>query len=905
MKQRFLHISACLFLFFFTAALPGTVYAQNNDECIDAALLTVGSTCNYTVFDNTGATASTTVPNPTCGSYQGGDLWFKMVVPTGGSIELTTLPGSLTDVAMALYTGTCGNLTEIACDDDGMPGTTMPLIQQAGLTPGSTVYVRVWEYQGNAVGTFSICARIASPSSLPCSSTNPAGCSCPTPGASDCILLPDITAGKRTLNDNTGWTEYNQMIDTENKGLLRVDVSTPNVGWGPMEVSPTNDYICGNDTLRDFFPASNFMCPDGNFPKRLINQRLYRKVGNTFEYILRPAGYMQYHPSHGHIHLDGWGLYTLRLKDVSVADTLQWPIVNSGIKVSFCLIDLTTCSGSLGDCVDAVGNVLNNASFPNYGLGGGYNCGNLRQGISVGKVDIYHQYLDESFVKVPYEACNGEYHVVIQIDPDNHFQEMNENNNWLAAKTPLVQQRTSNTGAYAYIFSKKGNTICNGETIELEASGANSYTWNTGATTQKISINTPGRYWVRATTPCGTTTSDTLDIFSAGASSLPAEVRADTVCTGANAHLYASGNAHWYDAPTGGNLLHLGNDFTTGTLTSNATFYVADQPPFYTDAMGPATTDFSGSGNFTGMRNDYLIFNAFLPFKLKKVTVNASVAGPRNIMLRDIYGNKVIEKVVNLTAGIQEVELNFYVPAGLNLQLGVNVAGPQANLYSSTTTAANIGYPYSVSSVARIVGSSDGDNVYPYFYNWQIEGIAQTCNDGSRRPVTAVVAPDVTPSITGVDPLYLHTDNPVTVNVNPPGGILSGNGVSGNTFSPAIAGLGVHQLTYTYKFGNCTKETVINTEVKFDSSSIQYETMIQLYNTPSSTPRLYVVANQQTNIEIRIFNSIGQLVKTARYGANRGSNMYDIDLSNLAKGVYMMDVRYEGDGAKRVFKLVR
>ena len=98
---------------------------------------------------------------------------------------------------------------------------------------------------------------------------------------------------------------------------------------------------------------------------------------------------MQYHPAHGHLHIDGWGLYTLRLKDPSVADTLQWPIVSSGIKVSFCLIDLTTCSGTLGDCVDAAGNVLNNASFPNYGLAGGYGCGNARQGISVGKVDIY------------------------------------------------------------------------------------------------------------------------------------------------------------------------------------------------------------------------------------------------------------------------------------------------------------------------------------------------------------------------------------------------------------------------------------------------------------------------------------------------------------------------------------
>lgn len=109
----------------------------------------------------------------------------------------------------------------------------------------------------------------------------------------------------------------------------------------------------------------------------------------------------------------------------------------------------------------------------------------------MGKVDIYHQYLDESFVKIPYEACNGSYHVVVQVDPDNHFLEMNENNNWLAAATALTKQRTTNTNPYAYIFSKKGNTVCQGGTLQLEASGASNYVWNTGATAQKITISQP------------------------------------------------------------------------------------------------------------------------------------------------------------------------------------------------------------------------------------------------------------------------------------------------------------------------------------------------------------------------------------------------------------------------------
>ncbi len=343
-----------------------------------------------------------------------------------------------------------------------------------------------------------------------CSTTNPAGCFCPVPGATNCLLLPDIIVGKKTLNATTGWTEYTQAAGSPNKGLIRLDISTPNTGWGPIETVSTNNYLCGTDTLFDFVPPAGFLCPDGSFPKRLIKQRLYQKNGSSFQFIDRDAGWMVYHPSHGHIHIEGWGLYTLRLKDITITDTLQWPVVNSGIKVSFCLIDLTTCSGNPGDCRDANGNTLLNTSFPNYGLGGGYSCNNIKQGISVGKVDIYNQYLDESFVKIPYEACNGAYQVVVQVDPDNHFLEMNESNNWLAATVSLSQQRTTNTNPYAYIFSKTGNTVCQGSTLQLEASGASNYVWSNGATTQKIIISTPGSYWVRATTPCGTTTSDTL-----------------------------------------------------------------------------------------------------------------------------------------------------------------------------------------------------------------------------------------------------------------------------------------------------------------------------------------------------------------------------------------------------------
>jgi Ig-like domain CHU_C associated/Lysyl oxidase/Secretion system C-terminal sorting domain/CARDB len=738
-----------------------------------------------------------------------------------------------------------------------------------------------------------------------CTETNAAGCSCPTPGSTNCLLLPDILAGKKTLNSTTGWTEYNQAITNVNKGLLRLDVSTPNVGWGPLQVSPTDDYVCGTDTLRNFFPPPNFLCPDGSYPKRLIKQKIYQKAGNTMLGVLRDAGWMQYHPSHGHIHIEGWGLYTLRLKDVSVADTLQWPIVNSGVKVSFCLIDLTTCSGALGDCVDAAGNVLTNAGFPNYGLGGGYSCGATRQGISVGKVDIYHQYLDESFVKIPYEACNGNYYVMIQVDPDNHFQEMNEDNNWLSAAVPLQQQRTANTGAYAYIFSKKGNILCAEETMELEASGASNYLWSNGATTQKTTISQAGKYWVRATTPCGIATSDTLNIIAAPASSIPAITRQDTICIGEKANLFASGNAHWFDAPTNGNLVYIGNNFQTGSLAANTTFYVADQPSLLTGVIGPVNTNFSNAGNNAAAKTDYLIFNSFIPFKLKKITVNAASAGIRIIQLRTMYGAVMLQKQVTLAAGIQDVQLDFFVPAGMNLQLGLSSSSPLANLFTSSTAAANIGYPFNLNSIGRIVGSSLGDRFYPFFYNWQIEGTPQACNAGTRKPVTAYVVQKANISINGLNDNYLHTDKAVTFTVTPPGGVLTtGPGVINNEFHPKLAGVGVHQFNYTYRNGNCVTDYSKIVSVNFNDAVLKDGFSIQLWNNPGKKQKLYLVTNQNSAVEIKLLSSSGQKVMHMKLNAVNGSNIFDLDFSSLARGVYFIEVRLAVNNAKKVIKLL-
>ncbi|MFN9596752.1 MAG: hypothetical protein ACK560_08180, partial [Bacteroidota bacterium] len=176
-----------------------------------------------------------------------------------------------------------------------------------------------------------------------CNTTNATSCACATPGATNCDLLPDIITARPPLlvQGNNGVIEYAQVGNGANNGRLRVSVSSPNIGHGPLEIRATNTFICGTDTFVGTAPTT---CPNTGLPPRtLVVQRVYQKNGNTMNYYDRHAGSMTYHPTHGHMHVDEWGSYSLRTMS-NDPDPMNWPIVGEGAKLAFCLMDYGSCS---------------------------------------------------------------------------------------------------------------------------------------------------------------------------------------------------------------------------------------------------------------------------------------------------------------------------------------------------------------------------------------------------------------------------------------------------------------------------------------------------------------------------------------------------------------------------------
>ena len=264
----------------------------------------------------------------------------------------------------------------------------------------------------------------------PCSMTNGQNCLCPD-GSNDCDLLPDMLSSAQII--------VNQ--HTEYPGQITLSNATPNVGWGPMEIHGVDTCFCGGVQV----PCSQATCPDGSYVKQLVKQTVYHKSSGVITSYQRSAGFMSYHPSHGHIHVDNWADFSLRQSNGN-PDATTWTILGTGTKMSFCLINLGDCTSNLGYCKDSQGNNITMADVPNAPFGMVSGCG-TDQGIFTGHLDIYSQGMSGMSIDVG-NICNGDYYIVSITDPNNNFLEQDETNNWVAVPITLTDQLPATTGSF-------------------------------------------------------------------------------------------------------------------------------------------------------------------------------------------------------------------------------------------------------------------------------------------------------------------------------------------------------------------------------------------------------------------------------------------------------------------------
>jgi len=408
-----------------------------------------------------------------------GDIDIILISPTGDSIFIANNQGGSGDN----YNGTCFNMaasTSITASTPPYTGTLIPEVTlnnfNDGQNPNGTWTLAIRDEAPADTGHFdnvslSFCNNPppTPPGSFgPCAANNGNGCMCPD-SSSNCWLLPDMTATADIITQQ----------HTETPGMIRLSNATPNIGWGPMEIHGSNNCWC--DTVA--VPCSTSVCPNGNPPTQQLRQTIYRKQGGVITAVdtLTP-GTMSYHPSHGHVHINGWSKFTLVKEDTTISDPLQWPVIADGAKVSFCLINLGNCTSNNGWCLDTNGNVLTMADIPNAPFGVVSGCGQ-DQGIYTGMLDIYDQNLPDMYIDLT-GVCNGNYYIISYTDPDNNFIEQNDNNNWVAVPITLTQQQMPITTGFN-IASQSGNSV----TFSFNNSDVDGWMWDFGDGTFNLTDN--------------------------------------------------------------------------------------------------------------------------------------------------------------------------------------------------------------------------------------------------------------------------------------------------------------------------------------------------------------------------------------------------------------------------------
>lgn len=433
-----------------------------------------------------------------------GDLRIEIVSPDSQQVELSFRRGGAEDN----FINTCfrgQGANGLISDNANHPPYTgefdpdgeLSLLNN-GQDPNGTWYLIVTDMAGVDTGrVFSWHLTFSNDPTpgivMPCSTTDGTLCQCPD-GTQDCDLLPDMTSSYQCImNDHN-----------ENGNRLYIGNATPNIGWGPLEIHGSNTCYCDTTIVS----CTTTACPGtGLPPTQLVNQTIYHKHNSTMTTYLRPAGTMTYHPSHGHIHLDNWAHYSLR-RAVYGLQPYDWPIIGTGNKQSYCLVNLGNCTGNNGYCVDTAGNVVTMADIPNAPMGAVTGC-STDQGIFVGNLDIYSSGLTGQWVDLPANLCNGDYYVVSITDPLNVILETNDSNNWTAVPVTLSQQLAMPYPTCNFTYAANGYTL----TFTNTSTDYDSVLWSFGDGNTSTGVNPiytypgPGDYTIVLTAynQCGFT----------------------------------------------------------------------------------------------------------------------------------------------------------------------------------------------------------------------------------------------------------------------------------------------------------------------------------------------------------------------------------------------------------------
>jgi hypothetical protein len=348
-------------------------------------------------------------------------------------------------------------------------------------------------------------------------------------------------------------------------------------------------------------------------------------------------------------------------------------------------------------------------------------------------------------------------------------------------------------------------TVCAGQSVTLTAIGGATYLWNTGVTTNTLTV-----------TPSANTTYSVIGTNVAGCSDTATfSVAVDAIPT-------MSGTPTITNAGCG-----LSNGSITGVsvVGTGLTYNWTNSANVSVGTTADLSNVPAGVYNLTATKATGCSA-AFGPYSISNPTAPAAATVT------------VVDSVLCAGETIQMTAASSATGATFTWS-GPNFTGSGATVTIPNATAANAGV-YSVTVTANGCTSSS-----------------------SSKSVVVNNLPAVT-VLTFTDTTCVNYSS-VTLAGAPAGGTFSGSGVNGASFDPAVAGVGTHVVTYAYTDANgcsntATTSIVVDACVGLGESAIN---SIRVFPNPTNT--VINVASTREDIAVVVLtNSVGEVVARIR-----------------------------------------
>ncbi len=361
----------------------------------------------------------------------------------------------------------------------------------------------------------------------------------------------------------------------------------------------------------------------------------------------------------------------------------------------------------------------------------------------------------------------------------------------------------------------------------------------------------------------------------------------ETICEEGEVTLSATGTDEgdliWYDMPTEGEPLSVGDDFTT-TVAETTTYYVEERTPSEQLSVGPPDNTFGAGAYFDANDLRGIFFDAHSSFTLETVKVYSNASGNRLIQVLDGEEGAVVHETnVFIPTGESIVELNFEIEAYDGYY--IKVTGGLVNLFRISDGSPE--YPYEIPGVVSLTGSNAGAplDYYYYFFDWKIRGA------DCVSPRTAVLVEFEPFDVSISDDVTMASGETTTLTAGG-GTAYSWTPTTGLTDpSAAMTDASPTETTvYTVAVENEEGCLASNTVTVFIEGQVSVNenqlTTVEIYPNPTTGLVTINTIGQITPYTVKLFTADGKLVFSAQ---NNADALVQFDFTALAKGVYYLN----------------